>query len=58
MKNSKYLKREIDLFLDNWKKDNNRKPLIIGGARQVGKTASIEHHECIPCHSRTAGQGE
>ncbi len=37
-----YLKRKIDIFLSEWKKDENRKPLIIKGARQVGKTRSIE----------------
>lgn len=36
-----YLKRKIDYYLDKWKKDSNRKPLIIKGARQVGKTKSI-----------------
>ena len=38
-----YLKRHIDEFLRNWKTDLNRKPLIVKGARQVGKTESIEH---------------
>ena len=38
-----YLKRHIDEFLRNWKTDPNRKPLIVKGARQVGKTESIEH---------------
>ncbi len=37
-----YLKRKIDIFLLEWKKDEKRKPLIIKGARQVGKTRSIE----------------
>ncbi len=37
-----YLKRKIDIFLSEWKKDEKRKPLIIKGARQVGKTRSIE----------------
>ena len=36
-----YLKRKIDVFLDNWFNDVNRKPLIIKGARQIGKTESI-----------------
>ncbi|MBR5783714.1 MAG: ATP-binding protein [Bacteroidales bacterium] len=35
------LKRKIDTFLSNWKGDNDRKPLIVKGARQVGKTESI-----------------
>lgn len=37
-----YLKRKIDSFLEDWKKNPERKPLIIKGARQVGKTKSIE----------------
>ena len=35
------LKRKIDTFLSNWKGNNDRKPLIVKGARQVGKTESI-----------------
>ena len=38
-----YLKRKIDLFLEEWKKDTNRMPLIVKGARQIGKTESILH---------------
>ena len=37
----KYLKRKIDLFLESWFKDNNRKPLIVKGARQIGKSKSV-----------------
>lgn len=36
-----YLKRKIDSFLISWKENTERKPLIIKGARQVGKTKSI-----------------
>ena len=36
-----YLKRKIDLFLQNWYHDPDKKPLIIKGARQIGKTSSI-----------------
>lgn len=36
-----YLKRKIDGYLRSWKEDPNRKPLIVKGARQVGKTESI-----------------
>lgn len=36
-----YLKRKADLFLSEWKKDPDRKPLVIKGARQVGKTETI-----------------
>ncbi len=35
------LRRKIDKFLLDWKKSKNRKPLIIKGARQIGKTTSI-----------------
>ena len=35
------LKRKVDLFLRNWKESINKKPLIISGARQIGKTTSI-----------------
>ncbi|MDD5603491.1 MAG: AAA family ATPase [Eubacteriales bacterium] len=36
-----YLKRKIDDFLSEWKNDPERKPLIIKGPRQVGKTESV-----------------
>ena len=29
-------------FLSNWLDDNNRKPLVIRGARQVGKSTLVE----------------
>jgi hypothetical protein len=32
------MKRSISAFLDNWVEDQNRKPLVLRGARQVGKT--------------------
>ena len=38
-----YLNRKIDGYLRAWRKDPERKPLIVKGARQVGKTASILH---------------
>lgn len=37
------LKRKIHNVLTEWKKRDNRKPLIVKGARQVGKTMSIRH---------------
>ena len=37
------LKRKIDDFLLEWKIDSNRKPLIVKGARQIGKTDAIEN---------------
>ena len=36
-----YLRRKIDAFLRGWKAAEERQPLIVRGARQVGKTASI-----------------
>ena len=36
-----YLKRKTDDFLAQWKSDPDRKPLIIRGPRQVGKTETI-----------------
>ena len=38
-----YLKRKIDSFLENWKQDIHRKPLIVKGPRQIGKTESIRN---------------
>lgn len=35
------MKRIIDYFLLNWKSERGRKPLILRGARQVGKTHAI-----------------
>ena len=36
------LKRKIDQKLIEWKENPDRMPLIIQGARQVGKTESIK----------------
>ncbi len=36
-----YLKRKVDTILSEWHENPSRKPLIIKGARQVGKTESI-----------------
>ncbi len=35
------LKRKIDSVLHAWKENPSKKPLVVKGARQVGKTASI-----------------
>ena len=37
------LKRKIDDFLIKWKQNSDRLPLIIKGARQIGKTESIRN---------------
>lgn len=38
-----YLKRKIDDVLLTWKQEPDHKPLIVKGARQIGKTESIRH---------------
>ena len=38
-----YYRRKIDEYLKNWKADPVHKPLIVKGARQIGKTESILH---------------
>ncbi|MBO4740637.1 MAG: ATP-binding protein [Bacteroidales bacterium] len=35
------MKRKIYRYLQEWRKSPDRKPLVVGGARQVGKTYSI-----------------
>lgn len=37
------LRRKVDTYLKDWKNNPDRKPLIIKGARQIGKTRSIEY---------------
>ena len=37
------LKRKIDDFLIEWKKDKDRLPLFVKGARQIGKTDAIKN---------------
>lgn len=45
MKNSddKYFSRDIDLHLKAWKDDIHHKPLLLRGARQVGKSTAVRH---------------
>lgn len=38
-----YYKRHIDHYLQEWKDSANRKPLLVRGARQVGKSSAIRH---------------
>jgi predicted AAA+ superfamily ATPase len=38
-----YLNRNIDNELKNWSLSKNRKPLILRGARQVGKSSSVKN---------------
>lgn len=39
----KLLRRKVDEFLIDWKNNPDKKPLIIKGARQIGKTESIKN---------------
>lgn len=39
--NIKYLARKIDAVFDAWKQRSDRKPIILKGARQVGKTEAV-----------------
>ena len=39
--NMLYLKRKADEYLEIWRKSQDKKPLIIKGARQVGKSETI-----------------
>jgi len=47
------IQRDIDLLMLDWKQSRFRKPLLIRGARQVGKTSSIrrfgeqEYRNCV-----------
>ena len=36
-----YLQRKVDEVLDAWREEKERKPLLIRGARQVGKTSAV-----------------
>lgn len=39
----KYYPRAIDSYLMDWKSDNVHKPLLLRGARQVGKSSAVRH---------------
>ncbi len=38
-----YLEREIDKELEHWKNADQRKPLLLRGARQVGKSSTVRN---------------
>lgn len=40
---NKYFKRKIDVELEFWASSKDRKPLLLRGARQVGKTSAVKH---------------
>lgn len=39
----KYIDRTIDSYLSDWKLETDRKPLLVRGARQVGKSWAVRH---------------
>ena len=39
----RYYKRKIDSELESWATSKKRKPLLLRGARQVGKTSAVKH---------------
>ena len=38
-----YIPRSLDQQLLEWKQGNVRKPLLLRGARQVGKSSAVRH---------------
>lgn len=38
-----YFKRNIEKVLQNWVIDSDRKPMLLRGARQIGKSSSVRH---------------
>jgi len=43
MANTAYISRKIDNDLLLWTRESNRKPLLLRGARQVGKSSAVRH---------------
>ena len=39
----KYFNRLIDNVLDEWKSEDNHKPILLRGARQIGKSATVRN---------------
>ena len=39
----RYIPRIIDKELENWRNQHDRKPLLLRGARQVGKSSAVRH---------------
>jgi predicted AAA+ superfamily ATPase len=38
-----YFKRHIDSHLEKWKNESNRKPLLLRGTRQTGKSSAVRN---------------
>src|SRR5215471_6166344 len=43
MAKNTYFNRKIDADLLSWSRENDRKPLVLRGARQVGKSSAVRH---------------
>lgn len=43
MQKKMYLQRSIDSMILEWKNSNSLKPLLLRGARQVGKSSAVQH---------------
>ena len=43
MEQRQYITRQIDKALIAWKNNPRHKPLLLRGARQVGKSSSVRH---------------
>ncbi len=43
MEKNAYFERKIDSVLLSWAKESNRKPLLLRGARQVGKSSAVRN---------------
>ena len=43
MKKDVYFERKIDSALRSWAKEEDRKPLLLRGARQVGKSSAVRN---------------
>ncbi|MGA2864008.1 MAG: hypothetical protein ABSF95_05925 [Verrucomicrobiota bacterium] len=51
------MKRRAEQFLSEWRGGPGRKPLVLGGARQVGKTYLVENWVAVDGGSSPAGPG-
>lgn len=42
-----YIERKIDAYLENWHANPHHLPLLLKGARQIGKTESVRHFAAL-----------
>ena len=43
MAKNTYFNRKIDADLLSWSREDDRKPLLLRGARQIGKSSAVRH---------------